>query len=225
MSPITRTTLVLSLATVLGSACAGGDRTAQETSSPEVTETTTAPTSPATTETTTAPAEPTPNADTGTPQAGACSAAGMDTSMFTENPDLTGAANETRRAIAEEAVDCDYAGLAQLAGEDFSYSFGDSGDAAGYWQRLEEEGEPVLRTLVTLLELDAHVEEQGDDPASTTYTWPRAYRGNGEEARDELEEAFGAEVVDGWYGPEGEYLGWRVGIRGDGTWLFYVAGD
>jgi len=25
--------------------------------------------------------------------------------------------------------------------------------------------------------------------------------------------------------PAGDYLGWRVGIRKDGKWLFFVAGD
>lgn len=222
MSPRSRrTTIAVSALALAAVACRGGGPAGQETTSPTA-PTETAPTTPTAVESPTAAESPTPDATV--PQAGLCSAAGMDTSMFTENPDLTGPANETRRAIAEEAVDCDYAGLAELAGDEFTYSFGDSGDPAGFWLRLEEDGRPVLATLVTLLQLDVHVDESGDGPETTTYTWPRAYRGDGPEARQELEEAFGAERVESWY-LDGEYLGWRVGIRGDGEWLFYVAGD
>lgn len=221
-------TVAVALAAVLSVvACADGGATAPTAAvSPSPDATTPQPTG--------APAVTSPSptvspgtGPTGTPQA-ACSAAGMDTSGFTENPDLTGPANQTRRDIAAAAVACDYQRLAALGADDFTYSFGDAGDPAGFWRREEQRGDPVLATLVTLLALDVHVDEAaaGEDPmAGTLYTWPRAFEQPTGVARAELEEAFGADRVAGWFTPDGDYLGWRVGIRGDGSWVFYVAGD
>jgi hypothetical protein len=186
---------------------------------------------PATAPTATPPPTPT-STPTGTPQDDGtvlgCSAEGMDTAEFTAHPDLTGAANETRRDIAAAAAACDFDGLAALTAEDFSYSFGDGADPAGYWREQEARGEPVLRILVTLLGMNPHVREPegaGDDaPAETVFTWPRVFQDDTPEARAELEAALGPELVADAYAPEG-YLGWRAGIAGDGRWIFFVAGD
>jgi hypothetical protein len=165
-----------------------------------------------------APGEPVAQA----PRVGpACSAAGTDVSAFTDHPALTGPANATRRMIVSEAVACDYEGLAAIAGADFTYSFGVPGDPAAFWRGLEESGEPALWYLVTLLRLDPQLIDTG---SHQVYTWPRTYADDADAARVELERLFGADTVNGWYAPEG-YLGWRVGIRRDGAWSFFVAGD
>jgi hypothetical protein len=186
---------------------------------------------PATAPTTTPPPSPTATATSAEPDDGAalgCSAEGMDTSAFTEHPDLTGPANETRRTVAAAAAACDFDGLVALTADDFSYSFGDDADPAGYWREQEARGEPVLQILVTLLGMNPHVQEPegtGDDaPAETIFTWPRVFQDDTPEARAELEAALGAERVADAYAPEG-YLGWRAGITGDGRWIFFVAGD
>lgn len=58
----------------------------------------------------------------------------------------------TRASIVEAAAQCNYQELARLAragGTPFTYSFGGGDDPAGYWQRLESNGEPVLSILAT----------------------------------------------------------------------------
>lgn len=212
-------------AVLLLAACGGGDDPGAGTSPGP-----TASPTPAASPSPTPAASPTPSpAPSPTPGAVAadCSAGGIDLDL-SENPDLTGQANETRFSIIEAATACDYQGLAALTAADFTYSFGGGQDPAGHWRREEDRGEPALATLVTMLTLDVHVQEAGagEDPlAGTLYTWPRAFQDAGSTAaRNELEAAFGPERVKGWY-VEGDYLGPRVGIRGDGAWIFFVAGD
>ncbi len=60
------------------------------------------------------------------------------------------------------------------------------------------------------------------------YVWPSAHAKKPaqwtEEDRKALEQLYTEEEIRK-FEQAGSYLGWRVGIRKDGTWLFFVAGD
>jgi len=105
----------------------------------------------------------------------------------------------------------------------FSYSFGESGDPVGYWRRLEEEGEvPILGDYLPLI-LSGPFAKRGD-----IYVWPSAYAKKPSEwtATDRrwLRNLYSEQEIRG-FERAGAYLGWRVGVREDGTWLFFVSGD
>jgi hypothetical protein len=139
---------------------------------------------------------------------------------------LPPAVDETRQAIIAAAGAHDYDALAALIPDSgFTYSYGGpaEGGAVGYWRDLEDAGERPLDTLAALLAL-RHT-RAGDiyvwpwaydrDPAKLTERQKDALAGAGAATRDQLDQM--AEF--------GHYLGWRVGIRRDGTWMFFVAGD
>ena len=137
---------------------------------------------------------------------------------------LPAAVEMTRAAIIEAAGAHDYDALAPLipdSGFTFSYGAGDS--ATEYWQDLEAAGETPLDTMAALLAL-RHT-RAGDiyvwpwaydrDPAKLTNAQKDALAGVGAATREQLDQM----------GELGHYLGWRLGIRRDGTWVFFVAGD
>lgn len=160
----------------------------------------------------------------------ACSAASAD--QAAPQPDLPDPVADIRRAIHEAAAACQYEALATYAQEGsrgFTYSFGDDGDPAGYWRRLEEEGAAPLETLTRVLDLPyATVETQFvADEYETVYVWPSAFA-------DDATDADWRAVIDAGLVTQGEaermrggegYTGYRVGITADGEWVFFVAGD
>jgi hypothetical protein len=105
--------------------------------------------------------------------------------------------------------------------EQFTYSFGATGDAIGYWWELEEAGEQPFLRLAQVLSTTPSTLEDGD-----LWVWPQVHTGRTEDTTD----AAWAELT--WLeDPEatrsaGEgYLDWRVGITADGQWRFFVRGD
>lgn len=154
-----------------------------------------------------------------------CSAAGFASSP--EAQDLPPAVAEMRRSIVAAATACDYERLAELAQPGgFTYSFGGDGDPAGFWRREETASDP-LAVLVRLLERPFGSRPAGE--GTTQFVWPRAYA---YERWDDVP-ADARRELEGLYGPQdferfaraGSYTGHRVGITGDGNWLFFVAGD
>jgi hypothetical protein len=151
---------------------------------------------------------------------------GLDpTSRPSSTPDeLPPAVAKKRDAIVATARAFDYDGLEKLLDrKTFSYSFGASGDPVGYWRRLEEEGEvPILGDYLPVI-LGAPHAKRGD-----LYVWPSAYGKTPstwtEEDRQWLTNLYTEREIRGFV-RAGDYLGWRVGIRKDGKWLFFVAGD
>lgn len=128
----------------------------------------------------------------------------------------------TRAAIYRAGTDLD--ALAELIPDPdrFTYSFGDFGDPIGYWRMIMAEGhEPVTDILSTVLHSRFTLMED-------TYVWPSAYPKLPSEwtpeDREAMERIHSAEEIR-QFEEFGHYLGWRVGIREDGTWLFFVAGD
>jgi hypothetical protein len=139
--------------------------------------------------------------------------------------ELPAAVADKRDAIVAAAHALDYDRLATLLDPaEFSYSFGESGDPVGYWRRLEREGHvPIIGDYLPVI-LSAPSAKRGD-----IYVWPSVYgkppsRWTAEERRW-LRNNLYTEAEIRAFERLGDYLGWRVGIREDGTWLFFVSGD
>jgi hypothetical protein len=139
--------------------------------------------------------------------------------------DATGLPDEVLKTHAEilsAAQARDFDALHQIiqrSGE-FRYTFGPDvpGGAVAYWKSLEQKGQKPLETLATILTLPYTL-------SRGIFVWPFAY----DKTPDEItayEQQLLNRIPDGakTVGPEG-YLGWRAGIRPDGRWVFYVAGD
>lgn len=133
----------------------------------------------------------------------------------------------TREAILEAVQSRDWEALRALIPEQgFTFTFGDEDDPLAYWQRLEEEGTPVLPTLEALLKVP-HGRVRG------AYIWPAPAGKDATEWTEEdlaILDQLAAEGVltpgeNRDYQELGYYYGWRVGIDRDGTWIFFVAGD
>jgi hypothetical protein len=143
----------------------------------------------------------------------------------TAAPDaLPGPVAQKRDEIVAAAHAFDYDRLETLLDpKRFSYSFGENGDPVGYWRRLEDEGEvPILGDYLPVV-LSAPYAKRMD-----TFVWPSAYANDPAEwtaeDRQWLKNLYTEQEIRG-FERAGAYLGYRAGIREDGTWLFFVAGD
>lgn len=138
---------------------------------------------------------------------------------------LPEAVEEKRQAIAQAAKERDYEKLAALASkESFNYSFGGpyEGGFAEYL-KLEEKntGVDIFDRITKILSMPYYKQEN-------VYAWPNIFGVNAADwSEDDLaalrEIATDKEIES--YKTNGSYLGWRIGIREDGEWLFFVAGD
>lgn len=160
-----------------------------------------------------------------------CSAAELDAEL-SEQPELPDAVAATRRRIAEAAVACDYEALERLTAEGdepFTYSFGQSGDPAAFWQRREEgpgEKPGPLHFLVEVLDRPHGVIEHH---GTVRYTWPSAFAYDSwaevpEPEKRALEPLYDESDFE-FFERFGGYVGYRVVILADGTWSVFVAGD
>lgn len=140
-------------------------------------------------------------------------------------PGLPRPVAEKRVAIARAAEANDYDALAELVDpEEFEYTFGGpvAGGPAAYWRQLEEStNERPLRILHAILQMP-YTTERG------VYVWPFAFNKDLKKLT-EAERAILRTIMT----PRelrqmqqfGGYIGWRAGIRPDGRWIFYLAGD
>ena len=155
---------------------------------------------------------------------GDCSALGLP--MPADQEGLPDQVADTRLAIAEAAIACDFETLESLAGPDLTTSFGGGGfDNIPRW---EEEGTyPALHLLVELFDTPFATQDFEDLPRY--YVWPSAFV---YETWDEIPPAdlealrtiYTQEELD-QYSEFGSYALWRIGITEDGEWRFFVAGD
>lgn len=213
-----RTSTAVVAAAFLLAGCGGRDDDAAPTTTAADTTTTTAPTSSLVTTTTLD--------DTSS----RCSASDLDPDLAAQEG-LPEAVAETRRRIARAAVACDYEALARLAGggdgASFTYSFGDSGDAATFWERHEESGTgDPMRHLVGVLARPHAVVEAG---GISRYAWPSAFTYDSwsavpEAEREALRPLYDDDDFDS-FEQFGGYIGYRALILADGTWTVFVAGD
>jgi hypothetical protein len=137
---------------------------------------------------------------------------------------LPAAVAETRQGIYHAAVRHDYKALrALLDPKKFSYSFGESGDPIGYWRRQEDAEVPIVGDILPGV-LHARFGRNED-----VFMWPSAAaKESSEWTEADFEGMRKAGVTDEeirLFEQHGGYTGWRAGIRADGSWLFFVAGD
>ncbi len=161
------------------------------------------------------------------PRRSACSA-GRSAPAPAPQPALPAAVAAMRAQIVAAASDCDYEALARLAlaGNGFTYSFGEQGQPAAYWRAAESGGRMVMRSLVEILDTPFATRTV---EGTTHYVWPSSYAS---EHWDDVPAA-DREALGRLYGEDelrrfeqfGSYIGDRVGITENGDWIFFVAGD
>jgi hypothetical protein len=133
---------------------------------------------------------------------------------------VPGAVESKRVALLRAAEAKDYDRLAKLADPTFRYTFGGPvpGGPAAYWRQAEQRGEHPLEALAAILQLPYTL-------SRGLYVWPFAYDKTSDEITQYETILLKKIPPDGaTVGPEG-YLGWRAGIRPDGSWIYFVAGD
>ena len=128
-----------------------------------------------------------------------------------------------RQRIVDLAVKCDYAGLQQLGnkGQRLAFTYGTEKSAATYWRALERRGGYPLATLVRILRLPVTRNEV------RWYAWPSAYTSH-PTARDWNLLVSSGVLTRKQADAErahGSYLGYRLAIRPNGDWQFFIAGD
>jgi hypothetical protein len=132
---------------------------------------------------------------------------------------------EKREQIYGAAVKQQYDGLASLLDPaTFNYSLGEEGDPIGYWRRQEKDEIPVLGDVLPTV-LHTRFGKNED-----IYVWPSA---TSKLVQDWTEEDVQAIRTAGYTEADiqafreqiGGYAGWRVGIRENGTWLYFIAGE
>jgi len=151
-------------------------------------------------------------------------AGGSESSVSEAQVALPGRVAETREAILAAARTRDFEGLRALIPEEgFTFSFGGDTDPIAYWKRLESEGHmPVFGDILPMV--------LGTQPGFDrgVFVWPaQAVEDPAEWDEQDIESltAIHAEEDVRSFQDAGLYLGWRVGIERDGTWVFFVAGD
>jgi hypothetical protein len=137
-----------------------------------------------------------------------------------EDVGLPRAVEQRRDDILRAAEGGDHDRLARIAASNFTYTFGAplAGGPAAYWRQAEQRGEKPLEALAAILKLPYTL-------SRGIYVWPFAYDKSPAEItryEESLLRAIPARAPT--LAPQG-YLGWRVGIRPDGRWIFFVAGD
>lgn len=159
--------------------------------------------------------------------AGDCSAAGM-TAGGGVSDQLPDEARATAEFLLDAALRCDEQLLATAAAESATtLTFGEA-DPYEFFG-LPEGDDRIYWVIATLLTQTPHA-AQADDSNPATFVWPRVHTGDWAEADEAWQEVVDAglltadEAADMRAGGSG-YLGWRLGISGDGTWQFLVAGD
>lgn len=155
---------------------------------------------------------------------GDCSAAGTAPASVVEVADMPAEVAALRDLLADAALRCDEQLLFTAIEESglFSYSFGDQGDAIGFWWELEAAGDEPYRRIVDVLSTTPALADGGE-----VWVWPGLTTGREETRTPEL-----LAELDGW-ADEADlgdmdgagYLGWRIGISTDGEWRFFVRGD
>jgi len=151
----------------------------------------------------------------------------LATTTLEEQPGLPEAVAQKRNAIWDAAVECDWDQLERLLGAGFSYSFGGSGDAIAFWQGLEADGDDPIYYLAELL--NRPFGTLPGDKDQTYYTWPSAFNQSGwqdlsQADIDALRPLYGDAEIAG-FAQNGAYIGYRVGILDDGTWVYFLSGD
>jgi hypothetical protein len=134
-------------------------------------------------------------------------------------PGLPAAVAQTQAQLLAAAESGDYEKLRPLIPpKGFAYSYG--GDFAGgpiaYWKNIEQTtGQKPIEILASILNMP-YTLNRG------LYVWPFAY----DKRKSDLtayERGILGPLVKSYAGQD--YFGWRAGIKPDGSWIFFIAGD
>lgn len=141
--------------------------------------------------------------------------------------DLPALVAEKRDAVRAAAAAGDLQAMEALTdSEQFTFSYGASDSPSAFWQAEIDNGIDVPAQVVALLDLPHTASEAEGGPS--IYTWPsafdRPYESLSSAELVALEAAVGPQVME-TYEQTGQYLGYRLGIRADGAWIYLVAGD
>lgn len=136
---------------------------------------------------------------------------------------------ETRNAILEATVATDYGLLRPLIDtKTFVHSFGGGEDPIAYWKEREADGgEKPLEVMASILSMPCAGLRTD---LGAYYVWPAVYAHGPFSLTPEETKMLSAVYPDidhqiaSWKA-FGGYIGWRLGIKRDGTWAFFVAGD
>jgi hypothetical protein len=140
------------------------------------------------------------------------------------DPGLPAAVVKTRDALLAAAESRDYEALRSLVpATGFEYTFGSPvpGGPIAYWQDLERTtAQRPLDALAKVLRMPYTL-------SRGLYVWPFAYdvAGSDELTAHERELLAPLGPLESVFVEGTGYLGWRAGIRPDGSWVFFVAGD
>jgi hypothetical protein len=150
-----------------------------------------------------------------------CSARGLKLELPEQK--LPAAVLDMRRRIFAAALNCDFGKLALLGnrnGKGLQFSYGAARSAREYWARLERtKAEPVLRSLAIVLTLP--VTRFGG-----SYAWPSAHQLNPKPSDWQAVRAlYTQKQIDAMRKGGIGYIGYRVGIKPNGDWIYFVAGD
>jgi hypothetical protein len=160
----------------------------------------------------------------GTPIVTDVEAGASDPVQVSPRLELPQAVVMTRQAILDAAQAQDWDALRELIPDrGFTFSFGGERDPIRYWQMLESEGHvPVVGDILPSV--------LGTEPGRSrgVYIWPAQAAEDpadwDEEDLEALRQIHADEDIRSFQ-EIGLYVGWRVGIDRDGTWVFFVAGD
>ncbi len=133
----------------------------------------------------------------------------------------------------EAARLCDWGALDILIGDrPISVTFGEPpADPVSWLRDAEERGEQPMWWLARTLQLPASPGRASEVEPGTAapWVWPSAFAAESWEAVPEADRQALLEVYDqedlAGYAEFGGFIGYRVGIDADGSWLFFVAGD
>ena len=137
---------------------------------------------------------------------------------------LPAAVEKTRAALLAAAESGDYEELRPVVPETaFEYTFGSpvQGGPLAYWREIERTtGERPLEALADVLRMPYTL-------SRGIYVWPFAYdvASLSDLTAHERELLATLGPLESVFVEGTGYLGWRAGIRPDGSWVFFVAGD
>lgn len=117
----------------------------------------------------------------------------------------------------------DYEALGSIANIPFKYTFGDEyeGGFVAWLKYLDDKGKNSFENILEILAQPYAM--QGD-----IYVWPAVFTKSAEEWTEEdisnMRKFATEEEIEGWR-EFGAYIGYRIGISKDGSWVYYLAGD
>lgn len=139
-----------------------------------------------------------------------------------EPQDLPEPVEQRRQGLFSLAASCEMETLAEIArGEGIAFTYGGEDDPLRAWIRGARNGFDVMTWIVRILNAVPAI-----DPRDGSFAWPAVHVTNSEEDWQLLSGVLSSAEYEQFYSMrESGFLGLRIGIASDGTWLYAIAGD